>query len=224
MKKSFEPLCRQLGYTFNNKKLLEMALSHRSVGACNNERLEFIGDSIVNFVIAEALYTQLPSAREGELSRLRSHLVRGDTLAELAQEFKVGDYLHLGIGELKSGGHTRPSILADTMEAIIAAIYFDAGMTVCQQRILEWYRDRLSIIDLETKTKDAKTLLQEYLQSKKFGLPIYKVSAIEGKDHAQEFHIECIVEALDRVSKGAGSNRRKAEQEAAEAMLRILSQ
>ncbi len=213
-----------LGYEFSQPQLLIAALSHRSVRGNNNERLEFLGDSIVNFIIAEALYSRCPKAREGELSRLRASLVKGDTLATMAREFALGPYLKLGSGELKSGGRERDSILADAVEAIIAAIYLDSNMETCRKCILGWYAERLDNLSLLSDLKDAKTRLQEYLQARHFDLPQYEVERIDGEAHAQVFHVECRVEKLSQVAQGCGSSRRKAEQTAAEAMLKLLSQ
>lgn len=217
-----DKLCQKLGYVFKDTNLLKAALSHRSVRGINNERLEFLGDSIINLVIAAALYHKCPDAKEGELSRLRASLVRGETLAVLAKEFALGDYLHLGAGELKSGGMRRLSILADAMEAMVGAIYLDAGMEVCQDRILSWYKARLETITLETGEKDPKTRLQECLQAKKMALPLYRVLSVSGKAHQQIFQVECQIPTLPHVTIGQGSTRRGAEQEAAQKLLEIL--
>lgn len=219
---NFQPLYRKLGYEFHNPMLLEAALTHRSVRGNNNERLEFLGDSIVNFLIAEALFRRCPHAKEGELSRLRADLVRGETLAELAQEFNLGDYLRLGAGELKSGGFRRKSILADAMEAVIAAIYLDAGMDACRERIISWYENRLTSTFHTPGQKDPKTRLQEYLQARKLGLPCYHVLAIEGEAHQQIFHVDCRVPGLQHATEGRGSSRRGAEQAAAQRYLEVL--
>ncbi|WP_410506458.1 ribonuclease III [Marinomonas sp. GJ51-6] len=202
--------------------MLELALTHRSFGGKNNERLEFLGDSILNYVIAEDLFHRFPKAKEGELSRLRASLVKGDTLAELAREFQLGDFLKLGAGELKSGGFRRDSILADAVEGIIGAIYLDAGMDVCRQHILAWYKDRLDATSLKIVTKDAKTRLQEYLQARKYGLPQYEVVKIDGEPHDQTFYVNCQVEAYDGVIEGKGNSRRIAEQNAAAKALKKL--
>ncbi len=213
----------KLGYTFNNPALLNTALTHRSFSANHNERLEFLGDSILNFIIAEALFAQFPDIREGQLSRLRALLVKGDTLAEIALEFNVGDYLHLGEGELKSGGFRRASILADAVEAIIGAIYFDASMAVVKERILVWFASRLASLSLETHTaKDAKSILQEWLQGRKFDLPNYDVIAVAGELHDQTYTVRCSVAATKATTEGTASNRKTAEKIAAEAMLHHL--
>lgn len=211
-----------LGHEFADSALLSLALTHRSYGSSNNERLEFLGDSILNFLIADALYQLFPACREGDLSRMRSGLVKGETLAELAREFDLGEYLLLGPGELKSGGHRRESILADTVEALIAAIYFDAGMECCKDRVLQWYALRLQAISPESNHKDAKTRLQEYLQARKQPLPAYKLLHTTGSEHQQYFEIACTVSLLKQAVMGSGSNRRNAEQAAAASVLNQL--
>jgi ribonuclease-3 len=215
-------LSKKIGYSFQNIQLFKAALTHRSVRGSNNERLEFLGDSIVNFVIAEELYKRLPSAKEGELSRLRANLVKGETLAELAREFNLGNYLNLGPGELKSGGFRRESILADAIEAIIGAIYLDGGIAQCQACVLKWYTDRLQQQALQLYIKDAKTKLQEYLQSRGLELPNYEVLSIQGEAHEQTFYVSCVVVSLAMNAEGMGSSRRKAEQEAAKNLLVLL--
>lgn len=216
-------LCQQLGYNFTDPTLLKAALSHRSVRGGNNERLEFLGDSLVNFIIAEELYKRLPLAKEGELSRLRANLVKGETLAELAREFKLGDYLHLGPGELKSGGYRRSSILADAIEALIGAIYLDSNMDKCRQCVLAWYAPKMDQESLRTYIKDAKTKLQEYLQAKGYDLPDYTVLTIDGEAHNQTFYVRCTVEAFKAYAEGVGNSRRKAEQDAAKKLLDLLT-
>jgi ribonuclease-3 len=217
-------LSLRLGYHFADPALLKFALTHRSVRGGNNERLEFLGDSLVNFIIADELYRRLPQAKEGELSRLRANLVKGETLAELAREFKLGDYLHLGPGELKSGGFRRESILADAIEAIIGAIYLDGGIAECQRCVVQWYTVRLQHDALQLYIKDAKTKLQEYLQAKGLDLPIYHVQTIEGEAHEQIFHVSCSLATLSLQAQGVGGSRRKAEQEAAAKLLAVLEQ
>nr|WP_200821355.1 ribonuclease III [Oceanicoccus sp. KOV_DT_Chl] len=215
-------LVRRLGYQFNDISLVELALSHRSIGANNNERLEFLGDSIVNFLMAEALFYKFPDCREGELSQMRAQLVKGATLAEIAIEFELGDYLNLGPGELKSGGHRRESILADAVEALIGAIFLDGGMDSCRQHVLTWYQSRLLAISPQQSNRDAKSLLQEWLQSKGRGLPKYLLRATTGSDHQQLFDVECQVEHLQQSFTGSGSSRKVAEQVAAQAALDFL--
>ena len=222
MKDNLTPLTQALGHTFNDPSLLVLALTHRSFGNNNNERLEFLGDSIVNFIIAEDLYLRFPQAREGQLSRLRARQVKGTTLAEVAREFKLGDYLQMGSGELKSGGYRRESILADALEAVIGAIYLDAGMDAAKTRVLSWFAARLDAMSLNDTQKDPKTRLQEYLQSRQQPLPQYDVIHVEGEAHAQLFTVECVIEQLDYRPLGIGSSRRFAEQEAAEKVLQAL--
>jgi len=211
-----------LDYTFINDALLKLALSHCSSGQDNNERLEFFGDSILGFVIAEELFRRFPEAREGQLSRLRADLVQRGTLAELARELKIGPALRLGSGELKSGGPDRDSILADALEAVISAIYLDAGLEECRNIVLGWFAGRLESLDLDAQTKDAKTRLQEYLQANKIALPDYEVLEVAGKDHQQTFAVLCRIELLSEPVTGHGSTRREAEQEAATAVLKAL--
>lgn len=214
---------RKLGYTFSDRSRLELALTHRSCGSRNNERLEFLGDSIVNFVIAEALFELFPDAREGQLSRLRARMVRGVTLAEIGREFELGDCLRLGSGELKSGGYRRESILADAVEAIIGAIYQDAGMDTCHERIRSWFKERLAGLSTsDQQNKDPKTRLQEFLQARQKTLPKYLVTEIEGDAHDQEFTVLCELENLSINSLGKGSSRRGAEQQAARKALELL--
>ncbi|MBL4647445.1 MAG: ribonuclease III [Gammaproteobacteria bacterium] len=216
-------LYKVIDYEFNDVSLLEQALTHRSHQHQNNERIEFLGDSIVNFIIAEALFTQHQKAHEGELSRLRANLVCGDSLAEIAKEFNLGDYLRLGTGEMRSGGFRRPSILADAVEGIIGAIYLDADWLTCQRVVMRWFAQRLKTIDADKlNAKDPKTQLQEYLQAHKFLLPTYEVIHITGKQHQQTFHLECKVADLDHIAQGTAASRRKAEQIAAHAFLQWL--
>lgn len=222
--KNNQSLARKLGYTFTNAGLLNTALSHRSVGAENNERLEFLGDSLLNFIIADALCEKFPSAREGDLSRLRATLVQGKTLAQIAREFEIGEYLNLGSGELKSGGFRRASILADAVEAIIGAIYTDSDFATCKTHVLSWFASRLDDISVENTDKDPKTLLQEYLQERKKSLPKYVVVETRGDAHAKEFVVECRLTWHNEVTKAASSNKRGAEKLAAELMYAALTQ
>lgn len=214
-----EELSRKLGYQFNNPKLLKMALTHRSSHEVNNERLEFLGDSIVNFVIAEALYLQFSHAEEGELSRWRATLINRDALGELARIFDLGRYLFLGQGELKSGGSNRLSIISCAMEAMIGAIYLDGGFAPARECILKWYQPWLQSLTKASSHKDPKTQLQEYLQSHRMPLPVYTVESISGESHQQTFIISCTVEGYSEKVLGSGTSRRRAEQEAAESML-----
>ncbi|HSW69918.1 MAG TPA: ribonuclease III [Gammaproteobacteria bacterium] len=212
-----QELCRKLGYQFNNPHLLKIALTHRSSSEENNERLEFFGDSVVNFVIAEALFQQFPHAQEGDLSRWRATLINRDTLGKLGREFELGRYLHLGMGELKSGGHDRTSIISCTMEAIVGAIYLDSNFESVRECILRWYQPLLTPLSFASSHKDPKTELQEYLQKQRTQLPVYEVKSIEGEAHQQIFVVSCSV--LDKKIIGKGTSRRRAEQQAAENML-----
>ncbi|PMH65419.1 ribonuclease III [Vibrio splendidus] len=200
-----------------------MALTHRSAAGKHNERLEFLGDSILSFVIADDLYHRFPKVNEGDMSRMRATLVRGHTLAELGREFELGDYLKLGPGELKSGGFRRDSILADAVEAIIGAVYLDSDTEVVRRIILSWYQSRLESIQPGVSQKDPKTRLQEFLQGRRNPLPVYTVTNIKGEAHNQEFTVECEVAGVDKPVIGKGTSRRKAEQAAAETALEQLS-
>lgn len=217
-----EELLVKLNYTFQDPKFLKVALTHRSKGGDHNERLEFLGDAVVNFVIADILYQLFPKATEGDLSRWRASLVNRDTLAELALEFELGQYLFLGPGELRSGGNKRHSILSCAMEAIIGAVYMDGGFDVARAKILEWYDPLLQSLSTAASHKDPKTLLQEYLQSRRLALPLYHVAEVSGEAHQQIFTVTCRVEGLEEYSQGTGTSRRRAEQDAAQAMLLLL--
>ncbi|WP_444923050.1 ribonuclease III [Microbulbifer sp. DLAB2-AF] len=219
-----ERLCQRLGHKFEQGTLLELALTHRSHGSRNNERLEFLGDSILGFTIGAALYEQFPQGREGQLSRLRAQLVSGETLAKLARELDIGDCLRLGEGEMKSGGFRRASILADAVEALIGAIYLDAGLEAARARVLAWFAPRLQELSLET-VKDPKTRLQEWLQARKKPLPEYSVVDVSGAEHAQHFIVECRVSGLAQPVRGEANSRRAAEKTAAiEAYKRLTGQ
>ena len=222
MESDLKVLCQMLSYDFKDVKLLEVALTHRSAAKKHNERFEFLGDSLVNHIIAAALFERFPKAKEGELSRLRAALVRGETLAELAKEFNLGDYIKLGMGERRSGGANRTSILADTLEAITGAVYLDGGMEVCRGRVLAWYEKRLANVSFKDEIKDPKTRLQEYTQAKQLPLPEYVVKNIQGKSHDQIFNVECKVQGLPYVTTSKGHTRRKAEQAAAKKFLTLL--
>ncbi|MEJ2622353.1 MAG: ribonuclease III [Candidatus Thiodiazotropha sp.] len=223
MKADINKLCRDLCYTFNQPALIEQALTHRSAGGKNNERLEYLGDAILGFVIADALYHHFTEASEGQLSRLRSVLVKRETLAKLAREFALGDYLMLGQGELRSGGQSRDSILADSFEAILAAIYLDGGYQATRSVILRVFSSRLEALNPDSQQKDSKTQLQEFLQAKKVSLPSYTILGVSGDPHAQHFKVECAVLDLQKKSLGEGNSRRKAEQDAAGKMLSDLN-
>ncbi|HSH28925.1 MAG TPA: ribonuclease III [Thiohalobacter sp.] len=217
-----EALARRLCHEFTTPALLRQALTHRSAGNPNNERLEFLGDAVLGMVIADALYARYPKASEGDLSRLRATLVKKPTLAGIARELELGECLQLGSGELKSGGFRRDSILADALEAILGAVYLDAGFDTAAALVLQLYRPRLQSLPEAAALKDPKTRLQEFLQSRHIELPEYQVIQVCGKAHAQTFEVECRIAGLDRSSRGRGSSRRKAEQAAAAGMLQAL--
>ena len=220
MNSSAARLCAALGYAFQQPGLLEEALTHRSASPHNNERLEFLGDALLSLVMAECLFQRYPQASEGELSRLRANLVKGEALAELARGLKLGEGLRLGQGELRSGGPQRESILADALEAIFGAVYLDGGLAACRALILNLYRDCLEGLASAGESKDPKTRLQEYLQARQQPLPIYSVLEIRGEPHAQSFTVECAV--AERRAVAVGSSRRKAEQGAARQVLEQL--
>ena len=212
-----DALCRQLGHVFTQPQLLQRALTHRSHNQAHNERLEFLGDSVLNCVIAKHLYEAYPDLPEGDLSRLRSNLVNQQTLFVLAQQLHLGEMLLLGEGERKSAGFRRPSILADAMEALFGAIFLDAGFVAAEKAVLGLYVPFIAQADVQTLGKDYKTLLQEYLQGKKLALPKYTVIATKGEAHAQLFQVECEIGQLRLTTRGEGVSRRTAEQVAAEA-------
>lgn len=222
MKRDLAVLAKTLGYRFSDVDLLEQALTHRSVGPRNNERLEFLGDSILNFVISEALYQHCDKAKEGALTRQRASLVKGETLAELAIDFELGEYLHLGVGEMRSGGYRRASILADALEAIIAAIYLDSDIATVKKLILSWFAERLASLQQTDVLKDPKTRLQELLQARYIPLPEYKVVSTEGEQHCQTFTVECRIQGYPEATVGIANSRRRAEQEAAKQFLQRL--
>lgn len=217
-----ERLQKKLGYQFHHLDYLIQALTHRSAATKNNERLEFLGDSILNFTIGKALYDKFPKANEGELSRMRATLVREQTLAIIARKFDLGDYLKLGPGELKSGGFRRESILSDCVEAIIAAIYLDQNMAKAMEKVEDWYSDLLKDISPGDSQKDPKTRLQEFLQGRKLPLPEYDVLDIKGEAHNQTFRVTCKVINIEEIFIGTGTSRRKAEQNAAEKVLESI--
>ncbi|HGS5088189.1 TPA: ribonuclease III [Vibrio parahaemolyticus] len=223
MNSPIDKLERKLGYQFKDAGLINLALTHRSASSKHNERLEFLGDSILSFVIADDLYHRFPKVNEGDMSRMRATLVRGHTLAELGREFDLGDYLKLGPGELKSGGFRRDSILADAVEAIIGAIYLDSDIEKVRSIVLSWYNSRLEAIKPGVSQKDPKTRLQEFLQGRRKPLPVYTVTNIKGEAHNQEFTVECEVAGVDKPVIGKGTSRRKAEQAAAETALEQLT-
>lgn len=205
----------RLGYTFRDIGLLQQALTHRSHSSLHNERLEFLGDSILNCVVASILYERFATLDEGDLSRLRANLVKQQALFEIAQKLDLSQFLRLGEGELKSGGFRRPSILADTLEALLGAIFLDSGFESARAAIRAFYIPILDTVDPATLGKDAKTLLQEFLQAKRISLPTYNVVATHGAAHSQEFEVECLVPKLNVQVSGRGGSRRAAEQAAA---------
>jgi ribonuclease-3 len=216
-------LARRLQYPFRDPALLERALTHRSKGAAHYERLEFLGDSVLNFVVSVELYHRYPQLTEGELTRLRAHLVRKPTLAELARGLELGRHLALGEGELKSGGFDRDSILADALEALFGAVCLDGGVEAARAVVLEVYRERLATLEPEAMAKDPKTELQEYLQRHALATPSYEVLEVRGEPHQQQFVVECRVPTLAEPLRGEGQSRRAAEQQAAaRALARLL--
>ncbi len=218
-----ERIAGRLGYSFKNLGLLAQALTHRSFSANNNERLEFLGDGALNFIIANQLFNRFNKLPEGDLSRLRAQLVKESTLCEIAQNLNVGESLKLGDGELKSAGWRRPSILADALEAIVGAVYIDGGYEAAETLVLKLFQDKLTDIDPKIIDKDAKSQLQEFLQSKKMDLPDYNVVLIEGEAHAQTFKVACEIKVLDIKTVGEGTSRRIAEQRAAQLALEKIN-
>lgn len=210
-----EQLQARLGHSFSRPELLVQALTHRSHSNSHNERLEFLGDSVLNCVIASELYRRFARLKEGELSRLRANLVRQDSLHQVAQTLELGVLLRLGEGEQRSGGSARPSILADTVEALLGAVFLDGGYNVARAATLQIYETLLDAVDPKSQGKDPKTLLQEVLQAKRLPLPKYTVLATQGAAHDQRFEVECAVPDLELKSTGSGATRRVAEQEAA---------
>jgi ribonuclease-3 len=217
-------LCAQLQVSFTDATLLQQALTHRSAASSNNERLEYLGDAILSFVIAEALFNRFTQVKEGKLSRLRASLVKGVTLAEIGRELRLGEVLILGPGELKSGGYRRESILADTVEAIFGALYQDSGLEVVKALILRLYDERLCGIDVNEVVKDAKTRLQELLQSRKQPLPLYSVKEVKRADNEPLFEASCQVAILKKLIIAQGTSHRKAETTAAERALKLIEE
>ena len=210
-----EGFCLRIGYRFNDPELLRRAITHRSFSASHNERLEFLGDSVVNCVVALELHEKFPGLNEGELSRLRANIVNQPSLAAAALQFAFGEQLRLGEGELKSGGSRRPSILADSVEAVVGAVFLDGGFEAAHKVVRTLLANALDTINPETSGKDPKTLLQEHLQARKLALPQYAVVGTRGEAHEQQFQVECIIPELGIRSLGEGASRRSAEQEAA---------
>ena len=212
-------LQERLGCSFADAGLLVRALTHRSAGPDNNERLEYLGDAVLSFVVAEMLFESHPDASEGELSRYRASLVSGDALGAIALELGLGQYLHLGDGELKSGGRRRASILADALEALVGAVYLDRGLDAARALAARLLRGRLDELPGASELKDAKTRLQEWLQGRGLGLPEYTVTEVSGEPHEQRFRVRCDVDELSIAAEAEGSSRRRAEQEAAALVL-----
>ncbi len=212
----------RLGRTWLRRDLLLQALTHRSYSANNNERLEFLGDGVLNCVIGLMLFERFPDLPEGRLSRLRANLVNQDSLHAVAQDLDLGKYLRLGEGELKSGGASRPSILADALESLLGATLLDAGFDAARGMVERLFQARVSAIDPSAQGKDAKTRLQEWLQPRRHGLPVYTLLDTTGQAHAQTFHVECLIPPLKLTTSGRGPSRKAAEQQAAEAALAKL--
>lgn len=212
------------GHRFADPALLAQALRHRSAGTPHNERLEFLGDSLVNLFVAEALYRRWPKADEGALTRARAELVRESSLAAIARELAIGPQLTLGPGEMKSGGHRRDSILADAVEAVVGSIYLDAGFSACRDAVMQWFEPLMAAMPAPDKVgKDAKTRLQEWLQGRQKPLPVYALLDEQGEEHARVFRVGCTLTHPDIATEGEGSSRRAAEQLAAEAALARIS-
>nr|VFJ62558.1 MAG: RNAse III [Candidatus Kentron sp. FW] len=222
-RKSLQSLFGHLGYTFSDMRLIRLALTHRSASGEHNERLEFLGDAILGFVTADILYERFPDSPEGELTRFRARLVRRQTLAEIARQFALGQYVILGGGEIKSGGDDRESTLANALEAVIGAIYLDGGLDACRHSILHIFDARVEMISKEDVDKDAKTKLQELLQAMRFPLPEYRIIETTGADHQHWFTVECKVTIFPETSRGSGRNRRIAEQNAAHGVLERIA-
>ena len=218
----FPVLERRLGHRFADAALLEQALTHRSFGSPHNERLEFLGDGVLDCVIAEELYARFPQLAEGELSRLRASLVREAALADVARALGLSEFLRLGEGEAASGGVARASILADALEAVYGAAFLDAGYAAARSVVRHTFGNRLAGVEARAPAKDPKTRLQEYLQGRGLKLPQYQVVATRGAAHKQTFEVECAVSELGLAAKGSGASRRAAEQQAAEALLGLV--
>lgn len=219
---TIQKLQENLGHQFQDENLLLTALTHRSFGSDNNERLEFLGDSVLSVLISDEVYRRFAQAKEGHLSRMRAALVNGEMLAQIANELGINEHLRLGPGEEKSGGQYRESILADALEAIIGAVYLDSNLDKCRQLVIPWFAKYLKSAKKLLAVKDAKSRLQEWMQAHKFPLPNYEVVEIKGEQHAQIFCVSCSVDGLPHKSFGESSNRRKAEQQAAENYLDLL--
>jgi ribonuclease III len=220
--KSLLSLQERIGYTFKNAALLQQAMTHRSFSSEHYERLEYLGDSVINVIVSDLLYQALPDLPEGQLSRIRSNLVKQDSLHSLALKLGLSHCLRLGEGEAKSGGAKRPSILADALEALLGAVYLDAGYDTAQRIAKTWLEDIRVDMNMSQTAKDAKTELQEWLQARKMPLAIYTVIGTVGAAHEQSFHVECTLPALKKTERGSGNTRRAGEQDAAQAILKTL--
>lgn len=216
-------LASRLGFRARDEALVSQALTHRSFGGADNERLEFLGDAVLSFVVAGLLYREFPDVSEGDLSRYRSALVSGETLADLAETIAIGERLRLGVGELRSGGFRRRSILADALEAVLGAVYQEGGIEAARAVIERMWRPRVAALKLTPPPKDPKTRLQEWLQGRGLPLPTYSVDAVSGEAHEQYFTVRCTLDGLGTSAEGAGSSRRRAEQLAAERVLEVLA-
>ncbi|GAB2998006.1 ribonuclease III [Psychrosphaera aestuarii] len=221
IKKDYKQLQKKLGYQFQDESLLIQALTHRSFKGSHNERLEFVGDSLLGMFVAEALYFEFPKATEGELTRMRSQIVKGQTLTSIAKEFELSQWIRLGPGEMKSGGCRRDSILEDVIEAIIGAVYLDSGIEQCKEFVLKLVKERLADVDPSNALKDPKTQLQEWLQSRKRPLPVYDVIETTGQAHNQTFTVSCTLDDGQQL-EATGTSRRKAEQSAARKALEVI--
>lgn len=221
--KGREHLVRRIGWTFNDPALLDRAVTHRSAEGANNERLEFLGDAILNFVIASEVFERRPEMHEGELSRLRAALVNKNALASRARAIDLGSHIVLGSGELKTGGSRRDSILADALEAVIGAVYLDGGYTAGRDLVLRLFEDHLDRLPDMEALKDPKTRLQEYLQARHLELPSYTVEHVTGRAHQQTFRVSCHCDPLQLAGEGVAGNRRQAEQAAADDLLAQLA-
>lgn len=217
-------LKQSLDYVFSDETLLKRALTHRSAAGANNERLEFLGDSVLQLVISEMVYERRPDSSEGRLSRLRSTLVKDTTLGELGLEIGLGEHLILGSGEKKTGGHRRASILADTVEALFGAVYLDGNLDAARKVIHKAFEERIRALPATAELRDPKSQLQEHLQGLKLALPEYAIEKVTGKAHKQYFEASCTIQSLDLKTLGEGTTRRDAEQEAAAQMLQQIAE
>jgi ribonuclease III len=222
IKKDYKRLSNKIGYQFNDESLLIQALTHRSFKGAHNERLEFIGDSLLGMFVAESLYFSYPKATEGELTRMRSQIVKGQTLAAIAKDMELSEWLRLGPGEMKSGGCRRESILEDAIESIIGAVYLDSDLEQCKTFVLNLVAKQLAAVDPKSALKDPKTQLQEWLQSRQRALPVYDVAEVTGQAHNQKFKVSCTLDNGE-VVMASGTSRRKAEQSAARLALEVIT-